>query len=316
MPEPLTPDVVVVGSANIDHVVEADAFPSAGETIMGRSARIGLGGKGSNQAVAAALTGARVALVARVGADAEGERARAGLAAQGVDVTGVTTVDGAETGTAWITVAAGDNTIIVVPGANHAWPAGDPLAGVGAASVVLAQLEIPFDVVTKAASAGSGLFVLNAAPAAELPDRLLARCDVLILNEHEQAVVAGLPPDTPVTEAHTRLRRRGARAVVTTLGAAGAVVTDAEGAVSKLPAVPAAVVDTTGAGDAFAGVLAARLALGDPLVEAARWGTVAGSLAVRAAGAQESYPDPAVLAAAVRESGLGWRGGGGEISSA
>jgi ribokinase len=310
MPDPAArmtgADVVVVGSANIDHVVEADAFPSAGETIMGRSARIGLGGKGSNQAVAAALTGARVALVARVGADAEGERARAGLAARGVDVTGVTTVDGVETGTAWITVAAGDNTIIVVPGANHQWPAADPLAGAGvrAASVVLAQLEIPFEVVAEAASAGDGLFVLNAAPAAELPDQLLARCDVLIVNEHEQAVVAGLAPGTPVTEAHALLRRRGARAVVTTLGAAGAVITDAEGAVSKLPAVPATVVDTTGAGDAFTGVLAARLALGDPLVEAARWGTVAGSLAVRAAGAQESYPDPAALDTAARESGF------------
>ncbi|MBO0851955.1 MAG: bifunctional hydroxymethylpyrimidine kinase/phosphomethylpyrimidine kinase, partial [Pseudonocardia sp.] len=235
----------------------------------------------------------------------EGERARAGLAARGVDVSGVATVPGAETGTAWITVAAGDNTIIVVPGANHEWPAGDPLAGVGAASVVLAQLEVPLDVVlTAAAGVGDGRFVLNAAPAAELPDELLARCDVLIVNEHEQAVVAGLPADTPVAQAHARLRRRGSRAVVTTLGAAGAVVTDAEGAVSKLPAVPATVVDTTGAGDAFAGVLAARLALGDPLVEAARWGTVAGSLAVRAAGAQESYPEPAVLAATVRESGF------------
>lgn len=307
MPEPgpsvTGADVVVVGSANIDHVVQADAFPAPGETIMGRSARIGLGGKGSNQAAAAALTGARVALVARVGADAEGARARAGLAARGVNVDAVTTADGARTGTAWITVAAGDNMIIVVPGANHEWPGGDPLAGVEAASVVLAQLEIPLEVVTAAAAGvGDGLFVLNAAPAAELPDELLARCDVLIVNEHEQAVVAGLAPDTPVERAHARLLRRGARAVVTTLGAAGAVVTDAEGAVSKLPAVPATVVDTTGAGDAFTGVLAARLALGDPLLEAARWGTVAGSLAVRAAGAQESYPDPTGLAAA-RESG-------------
>jgi ribokinase len=289
-------DVVVVGSANIDHVVEADAFPAPGETLLGRSARIGLGGKGSNQAVAAALAGARVALIARVGADAEGERARAGLAARGVDVTGVTTAEGAETGTAWITVAAGDNTIIVVPGANHEWPADDPLAGVEAASVVLAQLEVPLDVVRAAAEHG-GRFVLNAAPAAELPDELLARCDVLIVNEHEQAVVAGT---SVVARAHAELRRRGARAVVTTLGAAGAVVTDADGAVAELPSVPATVVDTTGAGDAFAGVLAARLALGDPLVEAARWGTVAGSLAVRAAGAQESYPNPAALQAAAR----------------
>ncbi|WP_051581655.1 ribokinase [Pseudonocardia acaciae] len=299
------PDVLVVGSANIDHVVEADAFPAAGETILGSSARIGLGGKGSNQAVAAALAGARVAMIARVGADAEGDRVREGLAARGVDVSGVATVEGAVTGTAWITVAAGDNTIIVVAGANHEWPpSGDPLGGTKAA-VVLAQLEVPLDVVVRTAThAGDAMFVLNAAPAAELPDRLLARCDVLVVNEHEQAVVAGLPADTPVARAHAELRRRGARAVVTTLGAAGAVVTDADGVVSELPSVPATVVDTTGAGDAFVGALAARLALGDPLAEAARWGTVAGSLAVRAPGAQESYPDPATLRTTARESGI------------
>lgn len=289
--------VVVVGSVNIDHVVVAADFPSPGETILGDSARTGLGGKGSNQAVAAALAGARAAMIARIGADSEGTRARDGLAERGVDVTGVREVPGAATGTAWITVAAGDNTIIVVPGANHEWsPDRDPLDGRGAdAAVVLAQLEIPLGVVRRAAAHCSGLFVLNAAPAAELPDALLARCDVLIVNEHEQAVVAGLPTGTPVAQAHAQLRRRGVRAVVTTLGAEGAVLTDSTGNTSTVRAIPADVVDTTGAGDAFAGVLAARLALGDPLLEAARWGTAAGSLAVRTAGAQESYPDADTL---------------------
>lgn len=295
------PEVVVIGSMNIDHVVEADAFPRPGETILGRTARVGLGGKGSNQAVAAALAGARTAMIARVGADDEGERARAGLAAHGVLTAAVTAADGAETGTAWITVAGGDNTIVVVSGANHRWPAGgDPLDGAGAEqTVVLTQLEIPVDVVVRAAEHCRGRFLLNASPAAELPDALLARCDVLIVNEHEQNVVAGLPAGTPVGEAHAWLRSRGVRAVVTTLGGKGAVVTDADATATEVPAVPAEVVDTTGAGDAFAGVLAARLAAGDTLADAARWGNAAGSLAVRAAGAQESYPDAETLRAAV-----------------
>lgn len=303
--------VVVIGSMNVDHVVEADRFPAPGETLTGRTARTGPGGKGGNQAVASALAGAPTAMIARVGADSAGRQARGGLAARGVDVAGVLEVPGVETGTAWITVAAGDNTIIVIAGANHAWPAdGDPLGGAGTSgTVVLAQLEVPLAVVRRAAEHCRGRFLLNAAPAAELPDDLLARCDVLIVNEHEQNVVAGLadaiprpearpnpdpgvdPDPDAVRRAHAALRSRGVRAVVTTLGAEGAVVTDADGVTEAIPAPSSQVVDTTGAGDAFAGVLAARLAAGDTLLEAARWGTAAGSLAVRAAGAQESYPD-------------------------
>jgi ribokinase len=146
--------------------------------------------------------------------------------------------------------------------------------------------------------------VLNAAPAAKLPDALLARCDVLIVNEHEQNLVAGLAPGTPVPVAHARLRERGAAAVVTTLGEAGALVTDVDGRATEVPAPPAPeVVDTTGAGDAFAGVLAARLAAGDLLPEAARWAAAAGSLAVRAAGAQGSYPDLEAIRAALGPAG-------------
>src|SRR5437879_5469120 len=115
--------VAVVGSINIDHVVVADAFPAPGETIMGKAAHLTLGGKGANQAVAAALAGARTAMIGRVGADPEGTRARDSLASHGVDVSGVVVARSAATGTAWITVAAGDNTIIVVAGANHDWPA-------------------------------------------------------------------------------------------------------------------------------------------------------------------------------------------------
>lgn len=294
MSESGTPLVVVIGSVSIDHVVVADAFPAPGQTLLGRSTQVALGGKGANQAVAAATAGARTAMIARVGDDAEADQARAGLAASGVDVHGVTTVPGAETGTAWITVAAGDNAIIVVSGANFAWPSeGDPTGGAGAeAAVVLAQLETPLDVVQRAADACRGRFLLNAAPAARLPDALIARCDVLIVNEHEQAAVAGQPytedakEPAAVRKAHTALRARGAKAVVTTLGGAGAIITDPDGVSTVLPAIPATVVDTTGAGDAFAGVFAARLAAGDSLVAAARLGIAAGSLAVRVPGAQ------------------------------
>ncbi|WP_340373974.1 ribokinase [Streptomyces sp. SS7] len=299
MPEPRSPLVVVIGSVNVDHVVESDAFPSPGETILGRTAQVTLGGKGANQAVAAATAGVRTALIARVGDDAAATTARAGLSARNVDVHGVIPVPGAETGTAWITVAAGDNTIIVVSGANHQWPPqGDPTGGAGAdADVVLAQLEIPLDVVERAAAACKGRFLLNAAPAAELPDRLISRCHVLIVNEHEQAVVSG-QQDTDTTtdlaavrKAHAALRARGAKAVVTTLGAAGAIITDTDGTTTAIPAIPATVRDTTGAGDAFVGVFAARFAAGDSLLDAARLGIAAGSLAVRAAGAQQYCAD-------------------------
>jgi ribokinase len=298
MPEPGSP-LVVIGSVNIDHVVVADAFPSPGQTILGRTAQVTLGGKGANQAAAAASGGARTAMIARVGDDVEADKARAGLVAKGVDVRRVTTVPGAETGTAWITVAAGDNTIIVVSGANHQWPSeGDPTDGAGAeAAVVLVQLEIPLDVVQRAAAACRGLFLLNAAPAAELPDELISRCDVLIVNEHEQAALSGQPDaehaqdPAAVRKAHAALRARGAKAVVTTLGGAGAIITDGDGTSTALPAIPATVVDTTGAGDAFAGVFAARLAAGDSLLEAGRLGIAAGSLAVRVSGAQQHHAD-------------------------
>lgn len=286
-------DLLVLGSVNVDHVVLADAFPTPGQTVRGTGVRSETGGKGANQAVAAALAGARVRMVARVGADTEGERARSDLVARGVDVRGVGTVAAEPTGTAWITVAQQDNTIVVVAGANGSWPAVLPEVS---ASVLLAQLEVPLDVVLRAATAFTGTFVLNAAPAADLPDALLARCDVLVVNEHELSVVARTPASAhDLDRAHAALLGRGVRAVVTTLGQAGAVVTDATGS-TRLPAVPApAVIDTTGAGDAFTGVLAARLAAGDGLASAARWATVAGSHAVRAAGAQASYLPFAVL---------------------
>ena len=289
-----SPSVVVVGSVNVDHIVVAPRFPKAGETILGTSVTSSVGGKGGNQAVAAALAGATVAMVARTGDDPDGARARRRLEERGVRIDHVAVSGTDVTGSAWITVAERDNTIIVISGANVAWPQEHMPACVEQAAVVLSQLEIPIDAVRAAAQRTRGLFVLNAAPASPLPDDLLALCDVLVVNEHELSVVAGVGEVTDqeaITAAHRTLRSRGVGAVVTTRGELGAVVTDADGATTALSAPPAEVVDTTGAGDAFTGVLAARLGAGEPLVHAARSGVVAGSLAVRATGAQDSYPD-------------------------
>jgi ribokinase len=305
MPMPDTdPAVVVVGSINVDNTVTAPTFPRAGETIMGTSTSSSIGGKGANQAVAAALAGANVAMVGSVGDDANGGAATRRLTERGVQTTHVAVVTSDPTGTAWITVAEQDNTIIVVAGANARWPTEELPPIVERAAVVLCQLEIPIDVVSAAARRTRGSFVLNAAPAATLPAELLARCDLLIVNEHELAVVAGtdvVADRDAIASAHAALRDRGVGAVVTTRGAAGALVTDSGGVVTDIAAPPSDVVDTTGAGDAFAGVLAARLSAGDTLVSASRWGVAAGSLAVRGAGAQDSYPDLPSLTRAVEE---------------
>jgi ribokinase len=306
MPDPGA-SVVVVGSINVDHIVTAQKFPSPGETIFGTSVTSSVGGKGANQAVAAALAGARVAMVAKTGDDANGQHARRRLDERGVQTTHVDVVASDPTGTAWITVAENDNTIIVVAGANARWQGGALPPVIETAAVVLCQLEIPVDVVSAAAEQTRGTFVLNAAPAAPLPAGLLSRCDVLVVNEHELAVVAGVDvgatTETDAIEAaHSTLRERGAGAVITTRGAAGAVVTDADGVTTTVAAPPSDVVDTTGAGDAFTGVLVARLSAGEPLIEACRWGVVAGSLAVRGVGAQDSYPGLTTLTNAVQET--------------
>ena len=300
------PSVVVVGSVNVDQIITAPRFPSPGETIIGTSMASSVGGKGANQAVAAALAGAGVAMVASTGDDANGATARRRLAERGVQIEHVAVLPAEVTGTAWITVAEQDNTIIVIAGANERWIPDDLPAIVGSAAVVLCQLEIPLEVVRAAARRAHGSFILNAAPAAALPDDLLARCDVLVVNEHELAVVAEIGADAvtdpeAIAAAHQKLRDRGTTAVVTTRGAAGAVVTDGDGVTTALAAPASTVVDTTGAGDAFVGALAARLAVGDGLVDACRWGVVAGSLAVRGAGAQDSYADQSTLSHAVRE---------------
>lgn len=291
--------VVVVGSINVDHTIVLDRFPQPGETLLASSMTDSVGGKGANQAVAAAKSGAVVTMVGMLGNDPEGDRAQRTLEHAGVDCAALRRVPDDPTGSAWITVAAGDNTILVVPGANHRWNKAAP--PVGDDDVVLCQLEIPLAVVSAAAE-GAGRFVLNAAPSQPLPDELLSRCDVLIVNEHELADISGraVPRSdaSDVVAASRTLLLRGVGTVVTTLGGRGAILCTGD-QVLQATTPPVDVVDTTGAGDAFCGVFAAQLAGGASLGHALRAAVTAGSLSVSGATAQGSYDDLAGLTSAI-----------------
>ncbi|WP_088289476.1 ribokinase [Kineosporia sp. A_224] len=290
-------DVVVVGSANADLVIRVERRPGAGETVLGGDVATIPGGKGANQAVAAARvaqgTGVAVRFVGRVGDDEHGAMLRASLASSGVDVALLATADRA-TGAALILVDPdGDNSIVVSPGANAAVTPEDARCdAVAGATVVVLQREVPAEVSLAAAEHARGTVVLNLAPAGPVPDALLARTDVLVVNEHEAALLIGEPVGDgglAPAEAAGRLRALGPGAAVITLGAQGAYAQDGAGdAWARPPAVE--VVDTTGAGDAFVGALAASLARGASVTESLGTAVVVGALAVTKQGAQPSFP--------------------------
>ncbi|TDB75711.1 ribokinase [Actinomadura sp. KC216] len=295
-------DVVVVGSVNADLVVGVERRPAPGETVLGSDLATHPGGKGANQAVAAARLGGRAGLVGRVGDDGHGELLRAALAADGVDLAHLTTTPGVPTGVALITVGPdGDNSIIVSPGANARLGPADVTAAramIAAASVVSFQLEVPLPAVEAAARVAAeagGRIVLNPSPPAPVPGELLARCDPLVVNEHEAAHLLGGDGNGDPAAMAAGLARSGPRSVVVTLGADGVVVADGATAPVKIPSPEADAVDTTGAGDAFTAALCLRLACGDPLPGAARYAARAGAAAVRKAGAQSSFPTPGEL---------------------
>lgn len=285
----MTAKVLVVGSANADLTVTVDRRPAGGETVLGGDTVISPGGKGANTAVAAARLGADVALVAAVGADPYGELLRESLRVDGVRTELVHTAR-RPTGIAYITVTPdGENSILVSPGANAAldYPAPD-LTGVG---VVVLSMEIPMPTVERAiaAAAAAGVpTVLNLSPVAPVDAATLRAVDVLLVNEHEAAWLLGSADAGP-----ERLLDRGPRAAVVTLGARGARVVLPGGTAAGVVDVPAPavdVVDTTGAGDGFAGALAAALAEGVELVEAVRRAARVAAISVTRSGAQPSYP--------------------------
>ncbi|TLQ47813.1 ribokinase [Streptomyces marianii] len=295
-------DLLVIGSANADLVIGVERRPGPGETVLGSDLAVHPGGKGANQAVAAARLGARTALLARVGDDAYGRLLLDAQRAAGVDTGGVL-VGGAPTGVALITVDPdGDNSIVVSPGANGKLTPGDVRAARNlfhASRVVSAQLEIPLETVAEAVRslAPGTRFVLNPSPPRPLPPEVLAACDPLIVNEHEARVIIGDEPvgDEPADWARILLAR-GPRSVVVTLGARGALVASTQGA-ALVPAVKVDPVDTTGAGDAFTAALAWRLGQGDALADAAAYAARVGAASVTKAGAQGSYPTPEEVAA-------------------
>jgi ribokinase len=283
--------IAIVGSINLDVVVEVERHPVPGETVLGGD-RVELpGGKGANQAVAAARLGAEVAFVGRVGDDDAGRRLRDGLAAEGVDVAHVVVDASAPTGMALIAVdRAGENTIVVSSGANARVSAADVEAAgdvLARAAATLVQHEVPGEAVATAIARGGGTVVLNPAPARPI----VAPVDVLVPNRGELEALAGRAGD-PVELARSL---DAARAVVVTLGSEGAVVVEGSH-VERIPAPSVEAVDTTGAGDAFCGALAQALDAGADLVEAARWAVRAAAASVTKPGAQGGLPRAADLA--------------------
>lgn len=294
--------VLVFGSINMDLVVETAAFPRLGETLSGARFATHAGGKGANQAVAAARLGAQVSMLGRVGCDSFGAELKARLAAEGVATQWVRESRNASTGVAAITVCNADNAIIVVPGANACLGAADLDVAEGAfaeADVVLAQLEVPLATVEHGAELAARYrkpFVLNPAPAVRLPESLLARCALITPNEYELGTALG-QPGQDWRELLARLPGR----VVVTQGSQGADFTDGIGSLRHQAGFAVKPVDTTGAGDTFNGALGAFWDRG--LAEAVRRGCAAGALSVTRRGAQDSMPTLGELNAFLEHAG-------------
>lgn len=300
MNQPESWDVVVVGSANYDHTVRAPRLPRAGETLLGGPSFSGAGGKGANQALAAAAFGSRTALLCRVGPDSAGLRLIEGLEEHGV--TCPLPPGHGPTGMALIVVTTkGENSIVVAPGANSELKPSDVDLSQHA-RVVLAQLEVPVATVAAAASSAR-LFVLNPAPAQPLPPDLMRQIDFLVPNRSELATLLGSDEPQTVSQAATLGRRlsSGGPTVVATLGPDGALLCQ-DSAVWHIPAPAVEVVDTTGAGDCFCGVLAASLAANLDPISAVKHAVAAGSLATTTLGAA-AIPDPVKVSALVAAMG-------------
>lgn len=302
------PRIVVVGSSNTDMVVEAGRLPAPGETVLGGAFLMAAGGKGANQAVAAARLGATVELVGRVGADVFGDRAIADLERQGVATRRVVRDSDAASGVALIVVGPdGENQIAVAPGANARLSVADVEAAaddIAAADLLLLQLEVPLASVRRAAEVARGAgtrTILDPAPAPSaseggLDDQLLGRVSILTPNATEAERLTGVAIRDAASAEHaaTALRRRGVETVIVTLGAAGCLLSSDDGT-RTVPAPRVEAVDATAAGDTFNGALAWALAGGRSIDEAAELACRAAALSVTGRGAQPSMPDRRAL---------------------
>ena len=277
-------DVVIVGSANLDLVARTPRLPKPGETVTGSNYFEFCGGKGANQAIAAARAGANTAFIGALGNDHAGEALRAAFFNDNVDISAVQFVS-EPTGRALIGVSDdGENSIIVVPGANHAITVGDIERNakiIASAKVLLCQLEVPLEVVRRALElvGKNSIRILNPAPAQSLSKELLQLVDVITPNEHEMKLLGG--PEA--------LLKCGVKTIVVTQGARGALMITNKGE-TQIPPFKVDPVDSTGAGDAFCGMLAARLATGESIHNALKAAVVSGALATLTEGAVPSLP--------------------------
>ena len=283
--------IAVVGSVNVDLVSLMEDVPTVGETIVGKDFSIHMGGKGANQALMAARAGADISFICGVGIDDFGKSALENLARNGVDVSEATTFP-CSTGVAHIWVnRKGENRIVLNPGANERLTAeivSEKLIGIPDLSIVVAQLEIPIEVVISAFEAGKSrgaITILNPAPFRELPEVLLNLTDWLILNEVE---FAGIHPRSLSPETEEIVREVGFEKLIVTLGADGALLVD--GKFLRIPAPTTSAIDTTGAGDCLVGSFAAGLALGLEPEISLRFAVACASESIKTIGAQSSYP--------------------------
>lgn len=292
------PSIVVVGSSNTDMIIRLSRIPAPGETVLGGEFFTAPGGKGANQAVAAARAGGAVAFIASVGQDSLGDEAVRGFELEGIDVRFVQRDEEAASGVALIFVAEdGENSIAVASGANGRLSPDDLSLShdvVTSATCVLTQLETPLATVLAVAeiarSAGVPV-VLNPAPAQPLPDNLLRRVSILTPNEHEASLLTGVSvvDESSARLAASELLGRGVKTVIITLGARGALVATAD-AVEMVPSFPVKAIDTVAAGDVFNGALVVALGEQMPLSQAVRFASAAAAISVTRQGAQPSAP--------------------------
>ena len=291
-------EILVIGSSNTDMVIQAPYLPTAGETVLGKKFVMNPGGKGANQAVAAARLGGNVSFLGKLGEDLFGQQAIANLQREGISTDYLLVDPKYSSGVALITVdKQGENTIVVASGANMALTEAEILQSqeaIAQAKLILLQLEIPLDTVelaVKIASESGKTIILNPAPAFPLTDSLLSRVTILTPNQTEAKILTGIEVDSPSTArlAAQQLYKRGVANVIITLGKEGAYLFN-EQVAQLIPSYTVEAVDTTAAGDTFNGALAVAISEGQEMVEAVKFANLTAAVSVTRLGAQSSLP--------------------------